>query len=484
MDPADPQTYQPWPQEWWKTSYSEKLKNTLENNDFSNIPTDQLPAAVPEALQVAKNDPYNLARESLGFAIMSRNSAMVSELLELDTEISKDIDVFHLATSYLDGSRACCDMIYTITCYISLPRHYTNDLGHTVLDNLMIAILKDHSCCAPDQVDDAFKGQSRFAGEEVDICGRWDADSDTIQELLANSIEHIPFQWKHKFCHTSVQVICHVITNVWRAESPPDINTCSGLFVRRCSQPHCGLKMHMTPLRALVLVMLQLASHGCEGEDLFGAVAILLCLLHCGANPSLHSTLSITSLIGRNPSDHCNHESHRCEHEAFDPLQLANAMFYRQNTQWTEKLRLGWRTCCQILQYSQLIWTFRESREPPQSGKEEEEEEEEEDEDAERFLCVGCQKDVRAVYVARDERLGLLWSVMNEDLVTYRRLQVGHPWVSDNILVEDMLATLQRNCEPDLPRVRDTMMKPSCCCVSFKGECHDDCIEPNSACAF
>lgn len=363
MDPTDPETYQQWPQEWTILSHSEKMRNALESNDFSHIPTDQLPAAIPEALQVAKRNPRDFARESLGFAIMSRNSEMVSDLLHLtlntprlenaDLEIMLEgIDVFHLATSYLDGSKTCCEIVNLISSCVPLGKHYTNDLGHTVLDSLMITIVKGHSSCAPDQLDDAFKGQNRFAGEEVDICGRWDADSDCIRELLAKDIHHIPFQWKHKFCHTSIQAICHSIITIWGAESAPDINTRSGLFVRRCSQPDCGLKMQMTPLHALVLVMLQLSSHGGEEEDLFGAVAVLLCLLRYGANPSLRSVLSITSLIGADPSDNCSRELDRCEHEAIDPLQLASAIYSLRNTEWTERVRLGWRTCCEILRYS------------------------------------------------------------------------------------------------------------------------------------
>lgn len=110
--------------------------------------------------------------------------------------------------------------------------HYTNDRGHTVLDNLMIAILKGHTSCTPGQVDNAFKGQVRFSGEEVDICGRWDADSGCIRELLAKGIHRIPFQWEHKFCHTSIQTICHSIMTIWGTEHAPNINAYSGLFIK------------------------------------------------------------------------------------------------------------------------------------------------------------------------------------------------------------------------------------------------------------
>jgi hypothetical protein len=321
MNPTDPKTYHPWPQEWRTLSSSEKLRNALESNDFSNIPTDQLPAAIPEALQGAKRHPFDLTQESLGFAIMSRNREMVSDLLQSSRHtVTTVVHPFHLATSYLDGSKTCCNIINDISRYVPLRRHYTNGLGHTLLDNLMLAIVKGHSSCAPAQVDIAFEGHNRFAGEEVDICGRWDADSDCIRELLAEGIHRIPFQWKHKFCHTSIQTICHSIANIWGLGYAPDINTCSGIFVRRCSQPDCGRKLQMTPLHTLVFVMFQLSSYGCEGEDLFGVVAVLLCLLRWGANPSLQSELSITSLLSAKLSADCDPERDRCKHKPLDPL--------------------------------------------------------------------------------------------------------------------------------------------------------------------
>ncbi|KAF7510663.1 hypothetical protein GJ744_006275 [Endocarpon pusillum] len=178
MDPADPETYQPWPEQWMASSYSEKLRNALESNDFSNIPTDQLPAAIPEALKMAKRDPSELSADSLGFAIMSGNEFMAENLLDSDPdpdpEIAfREIDAFHLATSYLNGSKVCCNLLNTISRFRPLRQNYTNGQGHTVLDNLMIAILKGNTSCTPGQVDNAFKGQVRFSGEEVDICGRW-----------------------------------------------------------------------------------------------------------------------------------------------------------------------------------------------------------------------------------------------------------------------------------------------------------------------
>ncbi|KAL3422710.1 hypothetical protein PVAG01_06866 [Phlyctema vagabunda] len=60
----------------------------------------------------------------------------------------------------------------------------------------MISILKAHTNCPPWTVDDNFTRSKRFMGEEVDICGRWDADSPCIRELFATGHSTIPFNWK------------------------------------------------------------------------------------------------------------------------------------------------------------------------------------------------------------------------------------------------------------------------------------------------
>ena len=123
-------------------------------------------------------------------------------------------------------------------------------------------------------MDSAFQKEKRFEGEDVDICGRWDADSDCVRKLLAEGTSRIPFKWKHLFCHTSAQALCHCIGIIYGPCWGPDINFQSGLYVRRCL--HCGLKMELKPLHALVLTGLRLCLSGCKDETLFGLLAVLL----------------------------------------------------------------------------------------------------------------------------------------------------------------------------------------------------------------
>lgn len=51
-----------------------------------------------------------------------------------------------------------------------------------------------------------------------------------------------------------------------------------------------------------------LASAGCNGEDLFGAIACLLCLLKCEVDPITESEISAQALFGEEIDGQCGHE--------------------------------------------------------------------------------------------------------------------------------------------------------------------------------
>ena len=304
-----------WP-EWSASSgcidFTEKLCDNLESNKFSNIEVDRLPIAVNQIASAARRSPEELAIEALGFAIMGRNVELLDDHLSRTCHASdlesSGLYPFHLAISYLDGAKTCCGILDCLEeCRpTSLRKLYVNDLGHTILDQLMIAILKAHTSCLPSVVDFHFKKDKRYAGEDVDICGRWDADSDCIRTLLEKGIAGIRFEWKHMFCHTSVQTICHCIGTVFGPRWGPDINAPSGLFVRHCSSYR--LNMELLPIHALLVVGLHLSRSGYKTENLFGILACLLCLSSHGGYPLSEASVSLQTLLSDDGVTECNHE--------------------------------------------------------------------------------------------------------------------------------------------------------------------------------
>ncbi|KAI9764311.1 MAG: hypothetical protein M1840_008529 [Geoglossum simile] len=449
-DPSKDGSWTEWPE---TTSFEEKLRNCLESNDFSNIKADQLPLAVPQIARAAKSSPNEFLEESLGFAIMGGNEDLVENLAEKARKDRVDISglyPYHLATSYLGGSKSCCNVL-DVLC-MSLPFRfrirelYVNRLGHTVLDTLMIAILKAHTSTLPGDVDDALKRESHFPGEEIDICGRWDADSDCYRALLASGKSSVPFEWKHKFCHTSVQAICHCIETI--SNHGANLSTPSGLFLRYCS--HCGQKLQLLPLHALVLTAFQLAQLGCEGEDLFGPVACLLCLLKVLDNPHASAEISVQILLGGEQPSHCCHEK-------VTPLELVKKVPASITDKWPHRAKIGWQVFCHVLRIA------LETRASPDCECE----------------CDDYNDETAGDYHTDNEygfwestHLGHIWAATQTEMLTYRRLEDDDTWTSGNFDMADLLKSLEAGMQPSIGFIKKGLMKPYCKCGRFDDVLH------------
>ena len=61
-----------WPNAWHQPQFQEKLRNGLENNDFSNIKTESLPVALPQVVKAAKKFPDEMLQEAFGLSIIGR----------------------------------------------------------------------------------------------------------------------------------------------------------------------------------------------------------------------------------------------------------------------------------------------------------------------------------------------------------------------------------------------------------------------------
>ncbi|CAG8957534.1 hypothetical protein HYFRA_00010400 [Hymenoscyphus fraxineus] len=168
-----------WPR-WTESSLSqnldEKLQQALETNSFSNIRVQELPLAITQIARITKRSKIQIVLEAFSFSIIARNEEVFWKLLDRVTSV--DFAVLglyphHLATTYLDGSNTCCNLLDATVNNIRFSAQlYINDYGHTVLDNLFITILKGHTCCPPVTVDDTFRKLRRFLGKEVDIYRR------------------------------------------------------------------------------------------------------------------------------------------------------------------------------------------------------------------------------------------------------------------------------------------------------------------------
>lgn len=440
-DVDNEKTYKRWCARSLRPDFVEKMRTALRSNDFSNIGAEKLPAAIPQVLRAVESKKNELLLEALGFSIMGRNLRLMMKTL---AEVRKarlnvtELYPFHLATSYLDGSAACCNILNELcflTGELSLQRLYVDRRGYTVLDNLMIAILKSHTSCRPGDVDATRKQEKRFPGEEVDVCGRWDADSECFRLLLAKGKTSIPFSWKHKFCHTSAQSICHCINTIFGPLWAPDVNTSSGLFLRHCT--HCGLKLELLPLHTLVIVALQLARRGCGGEDLFGVLAVLLCLLRNGADPVARTSVSVQALLrSSNDSGLDDMQIDVCDHDEQDAYELAAGVSEDVVLTWPIEARVGWQLFCHVLRIARdgrIAEAGEAAKEQPWSDNRNEYPQQL------RHHCESCEYEERPNYFSHNKELGILWAAVQTELLTYRRVGEDDPWTSGNFNMRTLL---------------------------------------------
>ena len=466
-DPLDEATWKPWPSSWQEPSYQTRLLNNLTTNDFSDIEAKDLPIAVPQIVKAAEAQGDGLLAEAYGFAIMSRNTEMLQdfhERLQEEDETAKEnlanINPVHLATTYVDGSKACCTVLEAILSAEDLDLRFRpsrlNNLGHTAFDNLLIGILKAHTSIAPGAVNNSLRDEKRFAGEDIDICGRWDADSDCIRALLAGGNPHIPFAWKHKFCHTSAKTICHCLVILCDyvdgiGEEKGIAQIPSGLFVKRCVS--CGLKMQLLPLHTIVLVTFALAQFGKKDEDLFGMLAVLLAILREGADPRKTANLSISALFHEEEVNML--EEMECDHAELKPAELAERVPSRFIENWSKMARTGWEIFRHILRRSELQWQTRQLPSACNNNHV-------------RTDCdYGIFRRLPETYFGGDTDLAVLSAAVQTELLTYRRLKEEDPCISSHFNMDSLLEGFNTDGRISIGLVEKEMMKRVCNCGTF-----------------
>ena len=435
-----------WPAENSPSSMGVRLADALKTNDFSSIAPNDMPLAVDLLAHAAAKSPAKLLGESLTFAIMAGNVDQIQDIFS--KAIEQDVNLLpthyiHVAASYLNGGSTCCSVMRACLGEDGYPdRVGRNEHGHTVLDNLFLNIIKGHSKTPLESLDGSLRRQPRFIGAEIDLCGRWEADSHCYRSLLQAGRTEIPFSWKHKFCHTSVQAIWHCIklldTNLL------DFNSPSGIFVRYCTIPTCGEKLELGPLHALTLATFHLGIDGSDDEDFFGMSAILMCLLSCDFESNTTAQISLPLLLGHDTGDQCTH------HDT-TPLQLAEMLSETLGTPWSQKKQIGWRVYCQILRVANEVRQHRNVGSEVEDGFDDFDER---GSDIDDFIrCTDNCTDLGIIPSCFDGSNVLvhIWAAFQAEILTHRKQTEDDPWVSERFDMGLLLRCLETGSSITLP---------------------------------
>ena len=425
--------------------------------------------------QAVQQDPESLRVDAFRVAIMAGNVDLVHDLLDEDeypNEI-EEIHPFHLAASFLNGGKTCCGML-TLLCFkfgiAYILRNNYDDMGHTVLDTFMIAILRSHTSVSPEHVSTQFNPPDRFPAEEQDICGRWDPVAPVVRALFRHGYARVPTSWKHAFCHSAAQAICHSLIAVLGASTRRVINSLSGLFVRRCN--NCGLELKLGPLHTLVVVAFYLAHGGLPGETLFGALAIFVCLLSLGADASLATMISVEDILGHAEPDTCWHKS-------MDAADLMQAVPHDFVARWSTDCQTGWACILQV-----LLLARGDGDGDSEYDSEGDESDGDLDSDSGERTRSGrhtrdCGLGVEAVSAHTDwlelpcgnPKLGLLWATIQVELLTYRRINTEDCWISRLFSMDALKTWLEGGSSEFLtPLVEGGMMEQHSPCGWFSGD--------------
>ncbi|KAI1390571.1 uncharacterized protein F4822DRAFT_393604 [Hypoxylon trugodes] len=482
FDIHDTSSWPQWPErDLPKHPFPETIQNSIANSSFTATTPENLPVSAQLIGKSLQENPSMVLVDAWKFAIMAGNVDLLISLSNRSEQIPSDIDgiyPMHLAAAFMDGGHHCCGVINRLCCALGgdyIYFHNVNNLGHTVLDALMISIIRSHTGISPERVSPDFSPPNRYPGEEKDICGRWDADSPAVRELFQRGIPRIPMSWKHPFCHTAAQAICHSTIAIFGSPASPDINTRSGLFIRRCG--NCGLELKLGPLHTLIVVAFNLANQGRPGETLFGALAVLVCLLRLGADATLSVQSSAEDILGQVQHGICHHEPLNA-HE----LMLKVKEDYVQR--WSPECQIGWRCILQTLRLAMKGRIQRENGEPGKDSQRDSESEENSEEDSERdseetseagysegdycFLDDDLHGEWLRLPCGNPE-LGQLWATIQVELLTYRRTSVEKPWISENFLMNVLEAWLGgRSVKFHTPLVEKPMMRNYTLCGWFR----------------
>ncbi|KAJ3578928.1 hypothetical protein NPX13_g1632 [Xylaria arbuscula] len=432
--------------------FQDELRETLLCNNSTKLSLQDLPLAHDVIIDTINKDPRILAVDAWKFAIMAGNPWLLEQLFYENGECPDKLDSihpFHLAASFLYGGNACCK-VFEVLCDILGPEypfhHNIDSCGHTILDTLMVSILRSHTKIEPAAVSYSFRSPNRFPGEEVDICGRWTLDTPGVRDLFQRGISRIPNAWKHPFCHTAVQAVCHSIITIFGPSCAPSINKTSGLFVRRCTE--CGMELKLGSLHALVVTVFYLAQAGMAGETLFGGIAVLLYLLSLGADATATANISVEAILGIS-------ETANCCHVPLSPRELMESVPKEVIDNWADDIKVGWGCFAQILSRAS-----KEGNSQPQH-------------DLEMDSEMGCENDCEdngdwLNVKCHDAEMGLIWATVQAEILTYRRVNEGDAWISQNFSLRALDSWLSGDSAEFLtPLVTNQMMQAHSKCGWF-----------------
>jgi len=206
---------------------------------------------------------------------------------------------------------------------------------------------------------------------------------------------------------------------------------------------------------------------------MFGALAVLVCLVKLGADVSLKVTMSVEDILGTT-------EPGRCYHDDMTARDLMEAVPQAITEHWSSDCQTGWSCILHVLGLAKLDTDQMRADELERDTGDTEDDDSEGDDSESDDSNISCELEGILGYMdAHNDwlllpcgkpKLGTLWAAIQVELLTYRRVEDGGPWMSDYFLMDALKTWLEGKSEEFCtPLVKRGMMKNHTCCGWFHG---------------
>jgi hypothetical protein len=106
------------------------------------------------------------------------------------------------------------------------------------------------------------------------------------------------------------------------------------------------------------------------------------------------------------------------------------------------------------------------------------------DEGIPAYCCYHEDTPYQQNFFGKNKNLATLWAAVQTELLTYRRIAEGDPWISANFDMQSVLESLEKGKELSIRLVSEGMMKPFCSCGIFCDSEDPACLRVEEACAY
>jgi hypothetical protein len=225
------------------------------------------------------------------------------------------------------------------------------------------------------------------------------------------------------------------------------------------------------------MTVYHLATQGTKDEDLFGILACALCLISRGFDPSKTADISVTALLDIDAPPGCNHEK-------LTAAGLAGKILAQGIVKlWSAKLQSGWNVLFGVLYRCEKAHGKLDDDERRESNAADYR-----DNSSKMTDSSPDQQDVNcyiddfepALYFQRQKDLSTLWASVQAELLSYRRLDNDHDWLSKDFSMDAIQEQLNQNEDLAVGYSRRNLLRAHCVCHGDFGDFNDVDLVPLS----